>query len=69
MRQTVQVICNVGVAGDTSSQNVTNGPPYDVGSAACQPACATAIMELEDLSLCKHVWNGVPSICLLIRIW
>jgi len=28
-----------------------------------------AIMELEDLSLCTHVWNGVPSICLLIRIW
>jgi hypothetical protein len=23
----------------------------------------------EDLSLCAQVWNGVPSICLLIRIW
>jgi len=28
-----------------------------------------AIMELEDLSLCAHVWNGLLSICLLIRIW
>jgi len=27
------------------------------------------MMELEDLSLCAHVWNGVPSIYLLIRIW
>ena len=24
---------------------------------------------VEDLSLCAHVWNGVPSICRLIRIW
>ena len=23
--------------------------------------------ELEDLSLCARVWNGAPSICLLIR--
>ena len=27
-----------------------------------------AIMELEDFSLCAHEWNGVRSICLLIRI-
>jgi hypothetical protein len=32
-------------------------------------ACVMAIMELEDHSPCAHVWNGVPSICLLSRIW
>ena len=57
------MIWNVGMAGDTSSETVIMAPyGWGVGSAVCKPACAMAIMELEDLSLCAHVWNGVPSI-------
>jgi len=45
---------------------------HDVGGAERGKAltkCVMAIIEVEDLWLCALVWNGVPSICLLIRIW